>query len=370
MAKTFALTQRNSCMCAVLRLRLLVFTIRRNNKSILQKRKLDTQNIKKYSAHSKSHWNPQLWQDFKIALFQAGWSPSSSLQLCGNSLFQKHVYPVADNSNAFTALNYQTTSKLANTPSYIRILMTHFPMNPVSPWTRRWHLKALRYSHSSTVQENSIRNKPWPLKIHLKELNVSHNSALYLHHFLKDCYLRGQLLKVLAILQTRVWGFFEAPVTTQHVPVHNGTCWVTWLQDKGASQSAGFGEVISILQLPDLAFFSTNHSMSQERRQRQDQLLQLHFAIVLVLNWGPGSLQHSQEQAEGRETVWWPKYPSNGRLRNYPFTASTQISRWSTRTCVPHPAFPSGPIRSVFQSSTGWGMGDQPAQGNRELHRD
>lgn len=69
-------------------------------------------------------------------------------------------------------------SKLANRASYIRILMTYFPMNPACPWARRWHLSAQiqPQQHCKSLPKRAvnrnIRNKPWPPKIHLQELNV------------------------------------------------------------------------------------------------------------------------------------------------------------------------------------------------------
>lgn len=135
MAKIFALTQRNSCMCALLRLRLLVFfCLKWSNKPILQKRKLDKQEKcgKILCPFQEPLKSSAVAEYNKVALFQAGWSPSSSLQLCGNSLFQKHVQWLTVQMLP-TALNYQNTSKLANTGSCIRILVTHFPMNPGSP---------------------------------------------------------------------------------------------------------------------------------------------------------------------------------------------------------------------------------------------
>lgn len=54
--------------------------------------------------------------------------------------------------------------------SHIRILMTHFPMDPVSQWARRWHLNALRYSHSSTV-------KAFSREQHQKQAMATENSS-------------------------------------------------------------------------------------------------------------------------------------------------------------------------------------------------
>lgn len=96
------------------------------------------------------------------------------------------------------------------------------------------------------------------------------------------------------------------------------------------SSLLGLGRQQAICRCLTWPFFSTKHSRSQERRQRQDQLPQLHFAMVLALNRGPGSLQQAKSEQKEEKQFDGQSILKMKDSEITPSTASTEISRWST----------------------------------------
>lgn len=136
MAKIFALTQRNSCMCALLRLRLLVFfCLKWSNKPILQKRKLDKQ--EKCGKILCPFQEPL--KSSAVAEYQSCSFPSWMIPIILTAALWELTFPeacaVADSSNAPNCTELPIHIKISKyrVLSCIRILVTHFPMNPGSP---------------------------------------------------------------------------------------------------------------------------------------------------------------------------------------------------------------------------------------------